>query len=850
MIHIILVYVNSKELAIKYAAALGGIYIQQKDHNGKVKLRDLDKKRDLVETQITDGFLYTTYGNDTFYFVFSDGHILIPKKLSEYDERYKVMANRPVPFLPPALEYKCVDENSRFFRSLDIYTKLYKQADCIINAATDDIDGEVDFEHFIESLTRYNFDAYGEESLPDVDRCRIRPHAISEEAVANAMHSKELLFVNYKKFDRSKGFVESDITKQRDKEINSNSLSTASKLQEEMAWLFSCNITNAMTQNCFEKKVLISGMWESWILSDIVSGERIAKHMERHPLYRIVLTLKADNSESERPIILNAEVENTECSEKTVNSLLPQFAVGDKVTVKQATFLREENLYPAFNAFTLQIKALEHGIRMDETIEAMRWLHINGYITWPTDASEITRNHISLIATAVTTLSKDEQYDVRPRDMENILAWSEDNRFGRVGILLTNKLLTESEAQKAVYYRIYQLIEENIAKIVGVNVVQETESCQFEHDKGYVISAINTKKYEVPAPSLTLGQIQRKMTIGETYTIEKVERRPVAVGENHTMLSLLKQCYAAYTVTGKGLINKHDFFSSAISNLFAWKEIEMSADGHIQSTPYGRLVFKYLDEQNIKFIINWVILWNRFLGQYSEYPKVVNPRQRIVEPSSAWISDLCSYIEKHGSKIKEANGASKYDFRCPVCDEPIIYDEKKGVWHCSKCDYEFPNSIFGHVLTENDVMELVTKRKTSIIKDFVGNTNVGKNYQARLVLEPDKDGIPKVARTFKYELPCPYCGGEMNEFAWGVKCKNVECGFIFNKEILSHTFTEQELACLLQRQKTGLIEMRTRATENNPSRRFKAMLYLDDEKKLKFEYPQKKSKKDIDPRHD
>ena len=144
-----------------------------------------------------------------------------------------------------------------------------------------------------------------------------------------------------------------------------------------------------------------------------------------------------------------------------------------------------------------------------------------------------------------------------------------------------------------------------------------------------------------------------------------------------------------------------------------------------------------------------------------------------------------------------------------------------------RCKFAIPAKMFGHTITNMDIANILTKGSTDLIRDFSSEKGL---YAARIMRHGEK-----LNRSFDSIYTCPYCGGTMSEYAWGIKCKSQECGFKMNTTICKHMLTEQEIATILGRKKIKPVLM-----ENSSGKSFAASLYLGDDKAIKFDFPPKK----------
>lgn len=112
--------------------------------------------------------------------------------------------------------------------------------------------------------------------------------------------------------------------------------------------------------------------------------------------------------------------------------------------------------------------------------------------------------------------------------------------------------------------------------------------------------------------------------------------------------------------------------------------------------------------------------------------KVINSKGKSVEILPEKTQKIPSSSAKKGKKAIHFS-----EIECPKCKKQGIIKGKKayGCSHYNECNFTIPFEIFGKKLTEKQVIDLVTKGKTAIIKGLVGLPE-DKNT-ARLLMNSD-----------------------------------------------------------------------------------------------------------------
>lgn len=112
--------------------------------------------------------------------------------------------------------------------------------------------------------------------------------------------------------------------------------------------------------------------------------------------------------------------------------------------------------------------------------------------------------------------------------------------------------------------------------------------------------------------------------------------------------------------------------------------------------------------------------------------KVINSKGKSVEILPEKTQKTPSSSAKKGKKAIHFS-----EIECPKCKKQGIIKGKKayGCSHYNECNFTIPFEIFGKKLTEKQVIDLLIKGKTAIIKGLVGLPE-DKNT-ARLLMNSD-----------------------------------------------------------------------------------------------------------------
>ncbi len=133
--------------------------------------------------------------------------------------------------------------------------------------------------------------------------------------------------------------------------------------------------------------------------------------------------------------------------------------------------------------------------------------------------------------------------------------------------------------------------------------------------------------------------------------------------------------------------------------------------------------------------------------------------------------------EEQKSKVKEVKKEAKQ--ACPKCKQGEML-KGKAAWGCSRfkegCDFVLTFNQFGKKLTDKQVNQLITKKKTSLIKGFVYQE--GLKVDGKLVLS-DSSKI-QLEVQLKNDVECPRCKqGKLLKGSSAFGCGNFKNGCDF-----------------------------------------------------------------------
>jgi len=407
----VLAITDSCELAIVYAANIGGIMVGKLS----VQAKNLDDKMpELVEKMLKDGYISTFFRGEQYVFICAGREAFSPSKLVDYCANYQDVTQRPVPFIPNPFTYRCCDKKIEEHAAL--YLSMIKETAYIINATTDSIGGTLSFIRFI-SYFKINKTVM-----------RVRPRMLTNEKILETFNSPE-------DGKSCAGYAE------------------ASKLQEELDWLVMCNASNALAQRTKGRMTFAAGRIEMLLLcraNDVLSSSG----------YRVK--------------ILTSLLAGTQ-TEAYAAGGFPSRDQADKAAMSirksgKAQILRAELKEAAtaahviHNCFSVAVEAGKRFAMPPQTVSEALWrLFLGGYISWPSRASSVPWSAKQGITAAVSLLlRRGYQFEgINPREIERYAGWDDEPPTGKTGLFISDR---STDCLSGAELQVYDLIAEGVCR--------------------------------------------------------------------------------------------------------------------------------------------------------------------------------------------------------------------------------------------------------------------------------------------------------------------------------------------------------------------------------------------------
>lgn len=236
---------------------------------------------------------------------------------------------------------------------------------------------------------------------------------------------------------------------------------------------------------------------------------------------------------------------------------------------------------------------------------------------------------------------------------------------------------------------------------------------------------------------------------------------------------------------------------------------------YLVSTPKGRHLIAWVHEKlkSPELTAEWEQKLRKI--ERGEYP----PEKYRAEMTSL-INEIIKVAPDEGSVLKRNDNSAAAAFCCPKCIKPM----KRFRWGYACCDHEtcgfsIPNMFAGKKLSDTIITALVKKKKSPVISGFKRKDGTG-TYDAKLILNDSW----KLQLSFDMTTGdlCPKCQKALVRFKAGLKCTDMECGFILWKTQFHKRLTDYQLKQLLNKGATGFIQ----GLRGKSGKVFRAKLFL------------------------
>lgn len=223
-------------------------------------------------------------------------------------------------------------------------------------------------------------------------------------------------------------------------------------------------------------------------------------------------------------------------------------------------------------------------------------------------------------------------------------------------------------------------------------------------------------------------------------------------------------------------------------------------------------------------------LWEIALRGISE--GTVSPEEFRLK-ISIFVKDIVENAKNDHEGIKEEVSGADAVFPCPKCKSPV--NERKGAFKCSSepCGWFAPKVYCGRRVSADVYREMIENGRTGILGGFKKDD---KSFSAAIKLNSDFSlGFDNSVPGYK----CPRCGSGINVFGKKYACSDTEtCKWEMFTVRCQKELTGANVKQLLTKGRTNRINGFISKKGNT----FSAVLYFDTNKKVQFDFPEKREK--------
>lgn len=616
-----------------------------------------------------------------------------------------------------------------------------------------------------------------------------------------------------------------------------NSLYNSAKSRSEADWLVGINGTQTFTLNSNIGSVLSVGRVQTPVLAMICSRFIENTNFKPEAYYQIFVKSSKDSIsfKATHPTNFNSEQEAKNSISK----------VGDKLTVeKYETKEKKEAAPRLFDLPGLQQEAnKKHGLSAQQTLDAAQELYEKKFITYPRTGSQFLSTDMESEMPKVLSMIKKTPYEKfvapiaskpLPKTPFNNEKVTDHHAIIPTPVSLSGEVNKNSQlVYELVLKRFLAAFSSPCVKDVttvvlvsnGINFVASGNVIK---DAGW--SAIYMKDSNSEEEEETDSQNLPILSIGESIsTLEKnfVQKftKPKPLHNESSLLKLMetagkeieeeelrdaiKDCGIGTPATRASIIETildRDYVIRQKKNLIP--------------TEKGLQVYNLLKNNLISKV--------ELTGQWE---KKLNEMAVGKYQPKLFIDEIKNFTKELTQELKLVKVESKKT-TCPKCQtlKLAFFDS---YLKCSECQFSVSKTILKKRISDTDITDLITKKKTKIIKGFI-SPKTEKSFEASLIIKDDFSigfEMPSAVSS-SIKLSCPKCKESLIN---GTSFLSCGCGFKLWTTIADKKLSEKNITDLLTKGITEEIKGFTSKT----SKKFDAKIKLNSEFKPEFEFPKK-----------
>lgn len=701
----ITIYAEKPDVGRKIAAALGPIVLKD---GTVVSYKDLETYKKRVNAEFSkQGYIPIKWNGKETMVTWGYGHLCELLDIIDYDPELKHWKDIDLPFIPPRYQIKVVGDTSTQF---NIVKKLFKDSDLIINGTDWDREGELIFGYVYEAtkcktpFKRAYFDSQNEKAFKD--------------AFSKLVDSKDVK--NIENAGRSRSIAD---------------------------WLVGVNLTVAATLSSTQYNGVISiGRVQTPTLAMIVDRELAIKDFVPKTYYVPKATFTTAKGEKYVGEYMSKEkIENKEKCQEIVDSLTGKATV---VSVEKKTeTVGSPNLY---SLGTLQMDAnSKYGMSAADTLKTVQSLYEMGVVTYPrTDSAFLPEDYKEQAKEALNNLSKQDKYSeyLEGKPLRMSPKYFNDKKIASHFAIVPTHVKPKSLSSEQE--KIYDLIAKSLimtiypaAKVEKTKVITEDNKTQFSTN-GTVVIEKGWMEVGTAAKEAFIPKLKEKESVKGEYELSEKTTKPPQRYTDKTLVAAMisadknaddKDIKSLSELDVKG-IGTEATRAEIIENLIRRGYIERVKKS-IQATEKGISVIQSLPVEDLKSA-TLTAKWETRLADIADGKDEMSDFVKDIESAT---KEWCKTI-KAEMKVSTVEGAkaNSTGLKCPECGKDLI--KYKWGYGCAGykegCKFSVSSTIASKKLSDKQIITLITKGSTSLIKGF--KSKAGKNFNAKLKLNGTK----------------------------------------------------------------------------------------------------------------
>lgn len=824
------IYAEKFDVGVKLAATLGGF-----DYNGThVTMKNVEKLKEELEKNVKrKGLINTTFEGKNYCITWGQGHMCGLKQAKDYNEEYANWSKMPMPFFPDNYEIKIregIDRETRkptgeadpwTVRQLNIIQEAFDNCEYIINATDDDREGETIFAYVYEILNCRK------------EYKRIKMDSQTEDGLLTAFRN----------------LISSDDVK---------NIEMAGRGRAIADWIVGANLSAAMSLKYGAANSILSiGRVQTPVLNMLVERELAIQNFVSKPFWYAEAEFTTESGEKYTGKHSIAQIEDKAEAEKLFEKINGKPGVITEY-IKSPTQKEVPYLY---SLTTLSMDANNaYGFTAQETLDIAQSLYMAGYTTYPrTSSQHLTDDMHDTIDDVLDMLSEySEEYksyiDMVPKDKRNYTKRHFDTKKveSHFAIIPTE---VKPEKMNDKQKKLYDLIAKSVIRIIFKPATGESTkiTTTVEDEKFKTTGTVITDPQWLVVPGSSkskdnfLPVVAENDTVSGEYKLKEGKTNPPTRYTDSTLIAAMST--AGKTITdddelkkvlmemNDGGIGRESTRPGIIETIVSRQYAERKGDKktkYIVPTEKGMKLISILplaEMKSAKLTAEWEMRLSKIEKGEDDLEQFVKDME---EQTSKWVKDV---ENAEAAEIVKADNTTEYV--CPKCGKPM--KKYSWGWACSgyvkddenSCKFALSYTVAGVKLTDTDIADLLTKRKTKFIKGFKKKDSE-ETYGAFLIIDNEN----KLGRSWETGIVCPMCGKPITvgKKGWGCSGWKEGCKVTVWDTISGKTLSETDKRDLLTKKKTKLIK----GFKKKDGTSFDAKLIIDDEGKVTFAPSEKK----------